>query len=120
MQVKVYFLTRLCESRNDIDSEWDLSYRVSQKLDKVQATIRGESKKQVYKEVATVTVDEQKDIIDTLERVFNLTNHIDHAWTTNPEVQLAEPGHQRSCSVGDIMQVGLRRFVVNSFGFVEV
>ena len=48
-----------------------------------------------YEEVATA------EAID-VDHVFNLTNHIDHDWTTNPEV-LSSNGNCRSTSVGDIV-----------------
>jgi len=40
---------------------------------------------------------------DDLDDVFRITNHIDHDWTTNPEVQWHQPGGCRSTSVGDIV-----------------
>ena len=44
------------------------------------------------------------DVVAPLEQVFALTNHIDHPWTSNPEVvwhTTASP--LRSTSVGDVI-----------------
>ena len=44
------------------------------------------------------------DVVASLEQVFALTNHIDHPWTSNPEVvwhSTASPLH--STSVGDVI-----------------
>jgi hypothetical protein len=49
-----------------------------------------------YEEVATV------EAIDA-DHVFNLTNHIDHDWTTNPEVLSRNASSCRSTSVGDVI-----------------
>jgi hypothetical protein len=48
-----------------------------------------------YEDVATVEAIDADD-------VFNLTNHIDHDWTTNPEV-LSCNASCRSTSVGDVI-----------------
>ena len=41
---------------------------------------------------------------NSLDEVFRLTNHIDHAWTDNEEVEPVGPQH-RSTSVGDLVQL---------------
>ena len=44
------------------------------------------------------------DVVAPLEQVFALTNHIDHAWTSNPEVVWhATDAPLRSSSVGDVV-----------------
>lgn len=44
------------------------------------------------------------DVIAPLGRVFALTNHIDHSWTSNPEVVWHDAAHPlRSTSVGDVI-----------------
>jgi hypothetical protein len=44
------------------------------------------------------------DVEARLSQVFQLTNHIDHAWTSNPQVVWAAAGRPlRSTSVGDIL-----------------
>jgi len=44
------------------------------------------------------------DVVAPLEQVFALTNHIDHAWTSNPEVVWhATDAPLRSSSVGDVI-----------------
>lgn len=50
--------------------------------------------------VATVEIPDGTPVGDALEICFEKTNHIDHDWTENPEVEaLAEK--VRSTSVGD-------------------
>ncbi len=44
------------------------------------------------------------DVVAPLEQVFALTNHIDHAWTKNPEVVWhTTKAPLRSTSVGDVI-----------------
>ncbi len=43
------------------------------------------------------------DVVAPLEQVFALTNHIDHSWTSNPEVAWHTTDRVRSTSVGDII-----------------
>lgn len=44
------------------------------------------------------------DVVAPLGQVFALTNHIDHAWTSNPEVVWYDTSRpQRSTSVGDVI-----------------
>lgn len=51
---------------------------------------------EAYKKVAIV---ESESLGDT----FRITNHIEHDWTTNPEVvELFETTRHRSTSVGDV------------------
>jgi hypothetical protein len=41
---------------------------------------------------------------ESLGDTFRITNHIDHDWTTNPEVNKMHTTHARSTSVGDIVE----------------
>jgi len=50
-----------------------------------------------YSHVATVDCE-------GLDHAFEKTNHIDHDWTTNPEVVELKKSRNRSTSVGDILQ----------------
>lgn len=43
------------------------------------------------------------DVVASLAQVFALTNHIDHSWTSNPEVVWHTTDRVRSTSVGDII-----------------
>src|SRR5260370_27401820 len=44
------------------------------------------------------------DVVAPLEQVFALTNHIDHLWTSNPQVVWhATAAPLRSTSVGDVI-----------------
>lgn len=56
---------------------------------------------------------------DTVEDVFELTNHIDSDWTKNDGVTPARLGSIRSTSVGDVVThkgTELRRWTVDGFG----
>ena len=58
-----------------------------------------------------------------LEDVFEKTNHIDHAWTDNPEVveQFIQSVRQRSTSVGDVVaEVGGKAFRCEGCGWKEI
>jgi len=50
-----------------------------------------------YEKVAVVDAD-------SLEDTFRITNHIDKSWTTNSEVVELIKLHNRSTSVGDIVE----------------
>lgn len=52
-----------------------------------------------------------------LERAFELTNHIDRAWTDNAGVTVANDKPQRSTSVGDVIVLGESAYVVAGVGF---
>lgn len=56
---------------------------------------------------------------DDKEKAFELTNHIDHDWTENEEVTplVSKP---RSTSVGDVMEIDGKFFIVKSHGFKEI
>ena len=44
------------------------------------------------------------DVVAPLEQVFALTNHIDHSWTSNPEIVWhTTKAPLRSSSVGDVI-----------------
>ena len=43
------------------------------------------------------------DVVAPLEKVFALTNYIDHSWTSNPEVVWHTTLSLRSTSVGDVI-----------------
>ena len=54
--------------------------------------------------------------------VFTVTNHVQHAWTTNPEVvELPRGVGQRSTSVGDVIveQDTLRAWTVDRIGLTQ-
>lgn len=56
---------------------------------------------------------------DDLDKAYELTNNIDHAWTENVAVA-ATMKSRRSTSVGDIMVKDGKRFMVASCGFTEL
>lgn len=53
---------------------------------------------------------------DNLELAFELTNHIDRSWTENKNVK-SLVDNPRSTSVGDMMELDGRRYMVDSVGF---
>lgn len=56
-----------------------------------------------------------------LDKAFELTNHIDHNWTENPNVTVINKGKLvRSTSVGDVLIYGDKCCVVESEGFREL
>ena len=66
-----------------------------------------------YKEVAVVDCNE-------LGNVFELTNHIDHAWTENPECKVLSE-KCRSTSVGDLVYDRKNKlYMCDSIGWEEV
>ncbi len=69
-----------------------------------------------YKLAAEVTIPD-----DNLDHVFELTNHITHDWTTNMGV-IAEPGDQRSTSVGDVAvnETTGKRYLCEMAGWKEI
>jgi hypothetical protein len=55
---------------------------------------------------------------NSLEDAFRLTNHIDEAWFNNPEVKVIKKS--RSTSIGDVMELDGKKYIVNDIGFKEV
>jgi hypothetical protein len=56
-----------------------------------------------------------------MEAVFELTNHINHDWTTNAGVTLFAPGPHRSTSVGDVVvDADDHAWMVAGIGFVKI
>jgi hypothetical protein len=54
-----------------------------------------------------------------LEEVFELTNHIDHDWTTNRSVKVIGDKH-RSTSVGDIVEVNGHFWLCENCGWTAI
>lgn len=65
-----------------------------------------------YEFVGTVDTDD-------LDKAYHLTNHIQHNWTKNEDVD-APSEKVRSSSVGDIFQIDDKYFVVGGCGFDEI
>ena len=57
---------------------------------------------------------------DDLEEVFRRTNTIEFYWWEDPKVVRSEPIVCRSTSVGDVISLGKRAWVVASSGFTPV
>jgi hypothetical protein len=55
-----------------------------------------------------------------LDDIFKLTNHIDHDWTENSEVSLIVNKPLRSTSIGDVVVIEDKHFLVELFGWKEV
>lgn len=116
--INVYHLKRLTETeRNQLnapDGGWDSNPRFARYADITTrgkpAAVRQALDLGEYKKVATVDTD------DT-ERAFELTNHINQAWTENTEV-VAASGDHRSSSVGDLVQTDDGQvYLVANMGF---
>ena len=58
--------------------------------------------------------------VDTtsLEEAYRLTNHLDHNWSTNKEVQTIYKS--RSTSIGDVLSYDGTSYAVATMGFVEM
>lgn len=78
---------------------------------------RNDPTKAHYKMAAEVQIEDDLPIEQQLDKVFELTNHIDHDWTHNPEI-IWHADRVRSTSVGDVIldSRGARHFI-DSFGF---
>ena len=59
---------------------------------------------------------------DDLDEAYRLTNHIETRWTKNPGVHtgIPETDAVRSTSVGDVLDTGSKKYVVESEGFREM
>ncbi len=53
------------------------------------------------------------------EKAFELTNHLTHDWTTNSEVTPLVP-RPRSTSVGDVMEIDGKFYMVANCGYKEI
>lgn len=54
-----------------------------------------------------------------LDKTFELTNHIEHDWTKNKEVTPTKL-NPRSTSVGDVLEINNKYYMVCTAGFKEV
>ena len=68
-----------------------------------------------YKAVAIITDHHREE----LESAFHLTQNIEHGWEQNPGVYALTP-HNRSTSVGDIVEIDGMLHLVAGVGFVEL
>lgn len=61
-------------------------------------------------------------IVDSemLEKVFELTNHIDSPWWDNDSVEVVGDNHHRSTSVGDIVVTVEGTFRCENMGWKEL
>lgn len=105
------------------DSQAGDAFRIRFNADavKAMAIYQNPTEALAYEQVATVTLEFERNRDDALEKAFMLTNHIDTAWWDNAGVERTDATKtHRSTSVGDIMQVGERFFLVSNFGFTEM
>lgn len=102
------------ESKRDADSvENNLRYKILFGDVKAIETAMGleatgKSTSLILSKVADVEVED-------INQVFELTNHIDRSWTSNPGVT-AMPGSHRSTSVGDVYLVDDAFYAVCNVG----
>lgn len=73
----------------------------------------------LYAHVATVAVAEA-DESAALEEVYRLTNSIDRHWSKNPEITLTGDGRLRSTSMGDLVCIEDRWYLVADMGFTPL
>jgi hypothetical protein len=57
---------------------------------------------------------------EVLEKVFELTNHIDSPWWDNDGVEVVGDNHHRSTSVGDIVVTNEGTFRCENMGWHEL
>jgi hypothetical protein len=57
-----------------------------------------------------------------LEKVFELTNHIDHDWRDNPGVKVIGVigGRHRSTSINDVVEVNGKCWICDTVGWKEI
>lgn len=120
MTVTVYHLKISAEgqlSKLVMDKYYDATGIGRDKLASVADIIRNAAEWQTlgltYEQVATVDTND-------LDKAYEFTNHIDQHWWDNPRVTVVEPRRHRSTSVGDLMHMDGKVFMVDSFGFTEV
>jgi hypothetical protein len=54
---------------------------------------------------------------ESLEEIFELTNHINHSWTQNKKVTVVTRNSVRSTSVGDLVLINGKYFVCEATGW---
>lgn len=81
--------------------------------------IRALRQQGLYAQVASVEVG-AADEEDALEDVYRLTNSIDRHWTQNPEVRVTGNRQLRSTSVGDLVCIEDRCYLVAGVGFTRL
>lgn len=69
--------------------------------------------------VARVELQEELTTDEALARAFNLTNHVDRPWWTNPGVTKVVSDDVRSTSTGDIVVIDDRAYRCESVGWYE-
>ena len=63
-----------------------------------------------------------KDIDNKLSLAYELTNSIQNAWYENPNINVSEEAKDgcRSTSIGDLIQIDGRSYMVAGCGFTEI
>ena len=89
----------------------------------IEFTVNGAKTK--YTPVASLYLEIDGQPEDYLEKVYMLTNHIDHDWTKNPEVAAYLDCGLRSSMIGDLVSIPLAdgkavNYIVATIGFEKV
>lgn len=99
------------------DASWPVAEVETQELVRsamISGKISGALEHGLYQPIAQARCAE-------IHEIYPITNHIEHDWTTNPEV-IQVSGRQRSTSVGDIavdLEAG-KAWVCQSIGWGEI
>lgn len=115
--VTVFHLEEIERNVDSLEHRLDIQHMPNACKEYIRKIIEEEDTDLQYVKVADVTTNDLK-LRDALETAFDRTNHIDTSWESNKNVKVYKQNN-RSTSVGDIMLVGLRRFVVDRVGFME-
>lgn len=74
----------------------------------------------LYQKVATVLVADEIGAEGALNVAFEKTNHIDHNWMDNSDVEVAGNKRHRSSMPGDVFVIDGKAHVVKGMGFGEL
>ena len=74
----------------------------------------------LYKKVATVMVADEIGTQEALNVAFEKTNHIDHSWMDNADIEVAGDNSHRSSMPGDVFVMEGKAHVVKGMGFAEL
>lgn len=116
MSIKVYQWGLIDKESEILYNEKIVADLMFGREDAIKSVWNGDSSIVKYYHVATVDGDDK-------ELAFELTNSIDTAWYSNPEIDVEPTAIKgsRSTSVGDVMVDDKNRvFIVDKFGFKEI
>ena len=73
-----------------------------------------------YVRVADIPMSD--DLINPLDVAYKVTNSVEYPWYTDEDLDVTEEAKKgcRSTSVGDLIQINGRSFLVKTFGYSEI